>query len=144
MGPLAAIAAQGVCFSVLIQYYIYMSSKPFTESSYKNDPRFRAICMAMASCKTDVEAAALLRDLGTLSELQAWSERLEVAKQLSAGKTYREVASNTGASTTTVTRVGQTLKNGTGAYSAFIKHDQQVKPEEVITTKKDQALRKYL
>ncbi|MCB9808655.1 DNA-binding transcriptional regulator [Candidatus Peribacteria bacterium] len=116
-----------------------MSSRPLSESSYKNDPRFRALCMAVASCNTDVEAAALLRDLGTLSELQAWSERLEVAKQLFAGKTYREVAANTGASTTTVTRVGQTLKNGTGGYSAFLKHQQ--KPEE---KKKDQALRKYL
>lgn len=116
-----------------------MSSRPLSESSYKNDPRFRALCMAVASCSTDVEAAALLRDLGTLSELQAWSERLEVAKQLFAGKTYREVAANTGASTTTVTRVGQTLKNGTGGYSAFLKHQQ--KPEE---KKKDQALRKYL
>lgn len=60
--------------------------------------------------------ANFLRDIGTLSELQAWSERFEVAKQLAQGKTYREIAVNTGASTTTVTRVAKFLENGEGGY----------------------------
>jgi TrpR-related protein YerC/YecD len=60
--------------------------------------------------------ANFLRDIGTLSELQAWSERLEVAKQLAQGKKYREISANTGASTTTVTRVAKFLENGEGGY----------------------------
>lgn len=70
----------------------------------------------MIQLKTEEEMAAFLRDIGTLSELQAWSERFEVAKQLAQGITYREIAKNTGASTTTVTRVGKFLENGEGGY----------------------------
>jgi len=60
--------------------------------------------------------ANMLRDVGTLSELQAWSERLEVAKHLTKGISYRQVAALTGASTTTVTRVARFIENGTGGY----------------------------
>ena len=48
--------------------------------------------------------------------MQALSERFEVAKQLAQGKTYREISKNTGASTTTVTRVAKFLENGEGGY----------------------------
>ncbi len=58
--------------------------------------------------------AAFLRDIGTLSELQAWSERLEVARELVQGRSYREVSMKTGASTATVTRVAKFLENGSG------------------------------
>ena len=64
--------------------------------------------------------ANFMRDIGTLSELQAWSERFEVAKQLAQGKTYREIAKNTGASTTTVTRVAKFLENGEGGYRTIL------------------------
>lgn len=58
----------------------------------------------------------MLRDIATLSELQAFSERLEVARLLSQGLSYRKVAAQTGASTTTVTRVAHFLENGEGGY----------------------------
>ncbi len=95
--------------------------KNFTEDTYKRDPWFKALCSALTECKTEEEMAELLRDVGTLSELQAWSERLEVARQLSGGFSYREVAKNTGASTTTVTRVARFIQNGTGGYRRFLK-----------------------
>lgn len=65
--------------------------------------------------------AALLRDIGTLSELQAWSERLEVARLLDSGLPYREIAEKTGASTATVTRVAKFLENGEGGYRSVLK-----------------------
>ena len=65
--------------------------------------------------------ADLLRDIGTLSELWAWSERLEVARLLGPGKTYRQVAELTGASTTTVTRVARFLRDGEGGYRRVLK-----------------------
>lgn len=63
--------------------------------------------------------ANFLRDIGTLSELQAWSERLEVAKQLDRGLPYREISENTGASTTTVTRVASFLTSGVRGYKTI-------------------------
>ena len=93
----------------------------FTEDSWRTDPWFRGLCAALVSCKNEEDAANFLRDVGTLSELQAWSERLEVAKQLARGLSYRQVAKNTGASTTTVTRVAKYIENGEGGYLRFLK-----------------------
>lgn len=93
-----------------------MGKRRFTDDSWNKEPWFRALCTAMTQLNTEEEMASFLRDIGTLSELQAWSERFEVAKQLAQGITYREIAKNTGASTTTVTRVGKFLENGEGGY----------------------------
>ena len=98
-----------------------MGKKRFTEDGWRNDPWFRALCLAFASCKGEKEVADFLRDIGTLSELQAWSERLEVAKQLARGLSYRSIAGNTGASTTTVTRVAKFIENGEGGYRCYLK-----------------------
>ncbi len=93
-----------------------MGKRRFTDDSWNKEPWFKALCSAMVQCTTEEEMAKFLRDIGTLSELQAWSERFEVAKQLAQGITYREIAKNTGASTTTVTRVAKFLENGEGGY----------------------------
>jgi TrpR-related protein YerC/YecD len=92
----------------------------FTEDSYRREPWFKAIVSAIQSCKTEETLTDFLRDIGTLSELQEWSERLEVAKLLSQGMSYRKVASQTGASTTTVTRVAKYLENGEGGYRSVL------------------------
>ena len=111
-----------------------MSKQRLTEGNWRKDPRFRGLCSAIRSCKNEEEIADLLRDVGTLSELQAWSERLGVAKQLSRGFSYRQVAANTGASTTTVTRVAKFIENGPGGYRRFLKsrthhhHDSSPSP----------------
>ncbi len=94
--------------------------KRFTDDSFKKEPWFRSLCAALLSCKGEDEMANFLRDIATLSELQAWSERLEVAKQLTKGLSYRQVAKNTGASTTTVTRVAKFIENGMGGYRKFL------------------------
>ncbi len=93
-----------------------MGKRRFTDDSWKKEPWFKALCSALLSCKTEEDIANFLRDIGTLSELQAWSERFEVCKELTQGKTYRDIAKNTGASTTTVTRVAKFLENGEGGY----------------------------
>ncbi|OGJ60459.1 hypothetical protein A3A67_03060 [Candidatus Peribacteria bacterium RIFCSPLOWO2_01_FULL_51_18] len=93
-----------------------MSKRRFIEESYKKEPWFRALCNALVQCRTEEEMANFLRDIGTLAELQAWSERFEVAKLLAQGVTYRKIADRTGASTTTVTRVAKFLENGEGGY----------------------------
>ena len=113
-----------------------MSKRRFTEDSFKKEPWFKALCSAMTQCKTEEEMANFLRDVGTLSELQAWSERFEVAKLLAQGVTYREIAQRTGASTTTVTRVAKFLENGEGGYRKVLnahRHHRMVSSQPGLT-----------
>ena len=81
----------------------------FTEDSWRKEPWMRYLCQVIASLKTEEDVGNFLRDVATLSELQALSERLEVARLLSKGLSYRQVAAQTGASTTTVTRVAHLI-----------------------------------
>jgi TrpR-related protein YerC/YecD len=71
---------------------------------------------AILSLQTTDEAAAFFRDLCTLSELEAMAHRWQVARLVDAGLPYQAVASQTGASTTTVTRVAHWLRHGEGGY----------------------------
>ena len=70
----------------------------------------------IASLRTAAEAKRFFRDLCTRSELEAMAHRWEVAKLLDQGLPYLEVARRAHASTTTVTRVAQWLRNGEGGY----------------------------
>jgi TrpR-related protein YerC/YecD len=76
---------------------------------------------AIASMKTPDEAARLLRDLCTVSELDAMAHRWQVAQLLEEGLPYLEVAKRAHASTTTVTRVAQWLRRGEGGYGLALK-----------------------
>jgi len=130
----------------------------FTEDSWKKEPWFRALSKAFLSCKSEEEMDALLRDVATLSEMQAFSERLEVAKLLSQGLSYRQIAKQTGASTTTVTRVAHFLENGEGGYRKVLKTHRhhriqtdmapakeiEMKEGETSTVKPVTTLQKYL
>lgn len=93
----------------------------FTEDSWRKEPWFRALSAAFLACKTSEDMENFLRDIATLSEMQAMSERLEVARLLSQGLSYRQVAAKTGASTTTVTRVAHFLENGEGGYRKILR-----------------------
>ncbi|HLD32377.1 MAG TPA: YerC/YecD family TrpR-related protein [Candidatus Peribacteraceae bacterium] len=127
-----------------------MPKKRFTEDSWRKERWFQALCYAIASCETTEDVADFLRDIGTLSELQAWSERFEVAKQLSQGRTYREIAADTGASTTTVTRVARFIENGEGGYRKILKTHRHHRLLSHIGEQKERGerpesvLRKYI
>lgn len=75
---------------------------------------------AFLETKSEAEVAALLRDLLTLPEIDELALRLEVARQLSEGKTQRVVAKSSGASIATVTRVNQWLTRGMGGYKLVL------------------------
>lgn len=75
---------------------------------------------ALLSLKTREESAAFLRDLCTVSELEALSERLAIAERVSKDESYLSIASDLGASTTTVTRVAHWLNHGMGGYRAVL------------------------
>ena len=66
--------------------------------------------------KNAEEAEHLLRDLCTLSELDAMAHRWQVARLVEQGLPYLEISERTGASTTTVTRVAHWLNHGEGGY----------------------------
>ena len=60
---------------------------------------------------------ALLEDLFTVREIRETSQRLLVARLLSAGKSYAAIEAETGASATTIARVSKCLTYGAGGYA---------------------------
>lgn len=83
--------------------------EPETETA--GGPRdVEALCKALLLLRSEEDVRRFLRDLTTPGELAALAERWRVARDLDAGgKSYREIAAETGSSTTTVTRVARFL-----------------------------------
>lgn len=71
---------------------------------------------AMCSLKSRAELEDFMRDLCTLQELETLANRWQVARLVSEGLPYLEIAQRTGASTATVTRVANWLRHGEGGY----------------------------
>lgn len=80
----------------------------------------KSLIDTIASFKNEDEASAFLRDLATISELEAMAERWGVAQMIHKGITYREINKKTGVSTATITRVARWMKNGEGGYGKMI------------------------
>jgi TrpR-related protein YerC/YecD len=67
---------------------------------------------AILALKTRAEAEAFLADLCTPREIEALSERWQVARLLDAGElSYRDIAEQAQSSTATVVRVARFLKD---------------------------------
>ena len=79
----------------------------------------------IVAIKSDNQARAFLNDLCTPKEIDTLVERWEVAKLLSTKQySYREIASQLGASTATVTRVARFLFNENNeGYKSLIKNN---------------------
>jgi TrpR-related protein YerC/YecD len=75
---------------------------------------------AVLSLDTIEEAAAFFRDLCTRRELEELSHRWLIARLLAEGLPYREIATRTGASTATITRISQWLHHGAGGYRTVL------------------------
>lgn len=74
------------------------------------------LCEAMLTVETKEECYKFLEDICTIKEIQAISQRVEVAKLLKSKKTYTEIEEITGASTATISRVNRSLNYGVGGY----------------------------
>ena len=74
------------------------------------------LCKAIASLRSPEEAGRFLRDLCTMSELEAMAHRWQAVQLLEEGLPYLEISRRTHASTTTVTRVAHWLRYGEGGY----------------------------
>ncbi|MDD5103594.1 MAG: YerC/YecD family TrpR-related protein [Candidatus Peribacteraceae bacterium] len=114
-----------------------MTKKRFTEGTWRSDSRFKRLCAAFRKCRTEREVADFLRDVATLAELKAMSERLEVARLLLAGVSYRETAKRAPSSTATVTRVASFLNGNAGGYRSVLKmhrhHSARVRGERMVS-----------
>jgi TrpR-related protein YerC/YecD len=83
---------------------------------------------AVESLESPGDVERFLRDLCTLSELEAMAHRWEVVKLLDQGLPYQEIARRTGASTTTVTRVAHWLRYGEGGYRTALDRRAHLSP----------------
>ena len=71
---------------------------------------------ALLSLRTRDEVQRFLRDLCTLTELEALTHRWQTVRLLEKHVPYLEIAERVPTSTATVTRVAQWLRHGTGGY----------------------------
>lgn len=72
---------------------------------------------AILSLQDREECFRFFEDLCTVNEILSLAQRYQVAKMLSDGKTYIEIAEKTGASTATISRVNRSLNYGNDGYS---------------------------
>lgn len=77
---------------------------------------------AFLKLKTEQEVANFLRDLLTIKEIEEFANRLEMARLLKQGMSYKRIAEKLKVSTTTVTRVAHWLTRGCGGYGKVIKY----------------------
>ena len=81
-----------------------------------NTPAVDFLFEAILSLKDKEECYNFFDDICTINEIQSLAQRFEVAKMLRTGKTYIEIAEQTGASTATISRVNRSLNYGNGSY----------------------------
>ena len=83
------------------------------------------LCEAIASLRSPDEVGRYLRDLCTISELEAMAHRWQAARLLDEGLPYLEISKRTHASTTTVTRVAHWLRYGEGGYRLVLNRQKR-------------------
>lgn len=85
-----------------------------------NKQHLQELYKAILSLSTPEECDNFFEDICTIQELEAMSQRLQVAKLLKEGLSYSEVNKQTGASTATICRVGKCINYGNGGYEMVI------------------------
>lgn len=91
------------------------------ESYSPRNDREKELSRSFLKLKTEKEVANFLRDLLTLPEIEEFANRLEIARLLLKGGSYKRIAKQSGVSTTTVTRVAHWLFKGCGGYFNVLK-----------------------
>jgi len=66
--------------------------------------------------ETRHELADFLEDLFTEDEFVDFAQRIKIAELILEDKTYEEIAEKVGASTATISKVGQAIKYGKGSF----------------------------
>lgn len=87
--------------------------------------KFDNLFHAIIKLETLDDARKFFEDICTIKELEAISQRIEVAQLLSEGKNYQDVSRMTGASTATISRVSKCLNYGAGGYKLVIEDSEE-------------------
>ena len=83
-------------------------------------PEMEELFEGILSLRTVEECERFFTDICTIKELQALTQRLQVAKQLYEGRNYNEVYQDTGVSSATICRVNKCLNYGDGGYKTVL------------------------
>ena len=75
---------------------------------------------AILTLKSVDECYLFFEDICTITEIQAITQRFDVACKMSEGKNYQEVIKDTGASSATISRVNKCVNYGEGGYKIAI------------------------
>jgi TrpR-related protein YerC/YecD len=75
------------------------------------------LCDAILSLRTNEEVYRFFEDICTINEIKDLEQRLQVARMLKQRRTYLDIASTTGASTATISRVNRSLNYGSDGYN---------------------------
>ena len=84
------------------------------------NPETDLLFQGILQLQTVEECYRFFTDICTIKELQAMTQRLQVAKQLSEGRNYNEVCRDTGVSSATICRVNKCLNYGDGGYKTVL------------------------
>ncbi|MFB1050582.1 YerC/YecD family TrpR-related protein [Paraliobacillus sp. JSM ZJ581] len=85
---------------------------------------------AILTLETREECYQFFDDIATMSEVQSFAQRLQVAKMLEEGRTYHAIVEKSSASTTTISRVKRCLTYGNDGYQMVLGRLQESKQEE--------------
>lgn len=91
---------------------------------------YELLVKAILSVETEEECAALIEDLMTIKEINDMAQRMLVAKLLSEQTVYYKIVEETGASTTTISRVNRAYTYGSGGYKKALSAIGSEKNEE--------------
>lgn len=89
------------------------------------DKKMDELFKAIMSLKSLDEYYSFFDDLCTVSELKAMEQRYQVAKMLNHGRVYSEIASDTGASSATISRVNRSLLYGSDGYKMALDREKE-------------------
>lgn len=97
------------------------------------------LVQALVQLESPADARAFLQDLLTVRELVDISQRLEVARMLDNGEPYLKVQKQTGASSTTVSRVSKCLNGAVGGYRWMLDRMDELNSKAQVSNAKGKA-----
>lgn len=104
------------------------------------DPMAGTLFRAVLQLRTVEECYRFFEDLCTIGELKDLAQRFAVARMLASGKTYQQIAAQTGASSATISRVRRFLTYGADGYALVL--DRMARQDRSAAGRRDRAARR--
>lgn len=93
------------------------TDKFYPQEKYQpRNQKEKLLAQSFLKLNSEQEVSNFLRDLLTIKEIEEFANRLEMARLLKQGMSYKRIAEKLKVSTTTVTRVSHWLFRGCGGY----------------------------